>query len=403
MSLSHVKRTRRAGLLQRRIPASTTRRKRRVCGSSPQDEVEVDIECYGVGAETECLIPSAAEEANGNGGAGVSSNGNARSNGIATSTVDAQEKLESPSVSRDSSGLASSSPFLLLSPFFCWGTAMVAMRSVVAKSAPFFVAAHRLVPAGALLLVYRALTTTSTDKPIVPGTRTAWVAILVFAAVDATMFQGFLAKGLETTGAGLGSVIIDSQPITVFILASIFLNEKITSKKLAGLAVGVVGLLLLEVEPGGLGDGLQLFDGAQARTGEFSMLLAAQSMAIGTVLIRWVSKHADPVAATGWHLLLGGLPLAALSIIYEDGIHIYSRLNALDVAGLVYTSVFGCAVGYGIFFALASRGSLTKLSSLTFTTPIFASLFGYLLLGETLSPVQVAGGAVTLAGVSLIV
>ena len=133
------------------------------------------------------------------------------------------------------------------------------------------------------------------------------------------------------------------------------------------------------------------------------MLLAAQSMAIGTVLIRWVSKHADPVAATGWHLLLGGLPLAALSIIYEDGIHIYSRLNALDVAGLVYTSVFGCAVGYGIFFALASRGSLTKLSSLTFTTPIFASLFGYLLLGETLSPVQVAGGAVTLAGVSLIV
>ena len=87
----------------------------------------------------------------------------------------------------------------------------------------------------------------------------------------------------------------------------------------------------------------------------------------------------------------------------EDGLQLYARLGGADALALAYTSVFGCAVGYGIFFYLASRGSLTKLSSLTFTTPIFAALFGYLLLGETLEPLQVAGAAVTLAGVSLIV
>ena len=116
-----------------------------------------------------------------------------------------------------------------------------------------------------------------------------------------------------------------------------------------------------------------------------------------------MNKYADPIVATGWHLLLGGIPLALLSIYCEDGIHIYERLDALDYLSLAYTSIFGCAVGYGVFFYLASSGSLTKLSSLTFTTPIFASVFGYFLLGETLSQTQIIGAIITLAGVGLIV
>lgn len=35
-------------------------------------------------------------------------------------------------------------------------------------------------------------------------------------------------------------------------------------------------------------------------SGEWWMLLAAQSMAIGTVMVRWVTKYSDPVMATGW-------------------------------------------------------------------------------------------------------
>lgn len=47
------------------------------------------------------------------------------------------------------------------------------------------------------------------------------------------------------------------------------------------------------------------------------MLLAAQSMAVGTVLVRYVTKHADPIMATGYHMLLGGLPLLVLSYQQE--------------------------------------------------------------------------------------
>lgn len=134
------------------------------------------------------------------------------------------------------------------------------------------------------------------------------------------------------------------------------------------------------------------------------MLLSAQSMAIGTVMVRWVSKYADPVMATGWHMVLGGLPLVALSILNNDPAlnGSLSELSATDLPALLYTSIFGSAISYGVFFYNATRGSLTKLSSLTFLTPMFASLFGFLYLGESFSNVQLGGALVTLIAIYLV-
>ena len=48
------------------------------------------------------------------------------------------------------------------------------------------------------------------------------------------------------------------------------------------------------------------------------MLLAALSMALGTVMIRQVCRYADPISATGWHMFLGGLPLFLGSGVWES-------------------------------------------------------------------------------------
>lgn len=64
--------------------------------------------------------------------------------------------------------------------------------------------------------------------------------------------QGFLAEGLQRTSAGLGSVIIDSQPLTVAALAALLFGERLRPLGVAGLGVGVAGLALLEVPPDAL-------------------------------------------------------------------------------------------------------------------------------------------------------
>ncbi|KAL1370326.1 WAT1-related protein At3g02690, chloroplastic isoform X10 [Arachis hypogaea] len=328
------------------------------------------LDCVGTGQDVECVAPFANEEQGQNGTVSLSSENNKEQEGLWELTV-------------------------LVSPFFFWGTAMVAMKEVIPKTGPFFVSAFRLIPAGFLLVGFAA----SRGRPF-PSGLDAWLSISLFALVDAACFQGFLAEGLQRTSAGLGSVIIDSQPLTVAVLAALLFGESIGIVGAAGLVLGVVGLVLLELP-------VLSFDESNFSlwgSGEWWMLLAAQSMAVGTVMVRWVSKYSDPVMATGWHMVIGGLPLVAFSILNNDPALSQSlqEYSSTDILALLYTSIFGSAVSYGVFFYSATKGSLTKLSSLTFLTPMFASIFGFLYLGETFTPVQLVGAIVTIAAIYMV-
>ena len=355
------------------------------------------VECVIVGTEAACVVSEDEDDEFDAGDA-------------ATSVARAGE--DAAAADGDGAGglLAALGGAALISPFFLWGTSMVAMKEVLPVTSPLFVASIRLVPAGLVLIAWAA----STGRPWPKGGM-AWLAISLFAAVDGTAFQGCLSEGLQRTSAGLGSVIIDSQPLTVAILASIIYGETLAPAGVAGLGLGVVGLLMLELPREALaqlasGDAqsaIAAVSNAAERglwdSGEWWLLLAAQSMAVGTVMVRWVCKYVDPVMATGWHMAIGGVPLLAYSIATEPAVYAgLPNLDAGDVGGLVYASLFGSAVAYGAFFYFASKGSLTKLSSLTFLTPMFAALFGYLLLDETLDEVQLAGALVTVVGIYLV-
>ncbi|MBW4611298.1 MAG: DMT family transporter [Hassallia sp. WJT32-NPBG1] len=294
-------------------------------------------------------------------------------------------------------------PLPLIAPFFLWGTAMVAMKGVMPHTTPLFMAGVRLVPAGVLILIATAFM----GRPQPKGWA-AWLWIALFALVDGALFQGFLAEGLVRTGAGLGSVMIDSQPLAVALMSLWLFQEHIGLWGWLGLALGVAGISLI-----GLPDELilGLFSNHSIppsstlplsffESGEWLMLLAALSMAAGTILIRYVCRYADPVSATGWHMIIGGLPLWGISFFSES--HPWQNLLVSDWMALSYATVFGSAIAYGLFFYFASSGSLTSLSSLTFLTPVFALLFGNLLLNEVLSPLQWVGVCITLVSIYLI-
>ncbi|KAF2314782.1 hypothetical protein GH714_033541 [Hevea brasiliensis] len=335
----------------------------------------MDFDCVGTGLDVECLVSSSpSSETNGTKLAVEEGGGD-------ESKSDLLEMMVETGV--------------LVSPFFFWGTAMVAMKEILPLVGPFFVAAFRLIPAGSLLIAFAA----SQSRPL-PSGFIAWLSIALFGLVDAACFQGFLAEGLQRTSAGLGSVIIDSQPLTVAVLAALLFGESIGLVGAAGLVLGVIGLSLLELPALAIDESNFSLWGS----GEWWMLLAAQSMAVGTVMVRWVTKYSDPVMATGWHMVIGGIPLAVISILNHDPAFSGSlkELTGSDILALLYTSIFGSAISYGVYFYSATKGSLTKLSSLTFLTPMFASIFGFLYLGETFSPLQLVGAIVTLIAIYMV-
>ncbi|MTJ53740.1 DMT family transporter [Anabaena sp. UHCC 0253] len=290
----------------------------------------------------------------------------------------------------------------LIAPFFLWGTAMVAMKGVIPHTTPLFMAGVRLVPAGVLILIAAAFM----GKPQ-PQSWLAWLWITIFAVVDGTLFQGFLAEGLVRTNAGLGSVMIDSQPLAVALLSLWLFQEHIGLWGWLGLGLGVTGISLIGLPEEWI---FHLFESGETinidnwqllfASGEWLMLLAALSMAVGTVLIRFVCRYADPVTATGWHMIIAGLPLWGISSVVET--QQWQNLVPSDWIALGYATVFGSAIAYGLFFYFASSGNLTSLSSLTFLTPIFALIFGYIFLSEILTTIQWLGVFLTLISIYLI-
>ena len=286
---------------------------------------------------------------------------------------------------------------------------MVAMKGVMPHTTPLFMAAIRLIPAGILVLLF-ALLPIAGGNPTVkrrqPQAWQAWAWILLFAAIDGTLFQGFLAAGLVRTNAGLGSVMIDSQPLAVAMLSAWLFKERIGAIGICGLVLGVLGISCIGLPVEWLSQiatnsGASQFElSGLLERGEWLMLLAALSMAVGTILVPFVTKYVDPVIATGWHMILGGVPLAIGSLYLES--NQWAAITGYDWLSIAYSTIFGSAIAYGLFFYFAAKGNLTSLSSLTFLTPVFALLFGSLFLGETLDLLQWCGVCLTLVSILLI-
>jgi len=293
-------------------------------------------------------------------------------------------------------------PLAMVLPFALWGTAMAAMKPLLSGGTPWQLASLRLLPAGfvllmAALILGRSLRVDGRD----------WPWLVAFALVDGSLFQGLLTQGLQQTGAGLGSVLIDSQPLLVALLARSLFGELINPVGWIGLLIGVLGILFLGVPlpllkhwwlqgPDALG--LQAWS-----HGELWMLGAAMAMAVGTVLCRYASRHSDPVAITGWHMLIGGVPLAFfVGGQAVAGGALWPQWTGLQWGLMVYVTLLGSALAYGVFFWFASSGDLTGFTALTFLTPVFALLCGVLWLGEQLLPLQWLGALLALVSVLLI-
>ena len=289
---------------------------------------------------------------------------------------------------------------LMILPFALWGTAMAAMAPLVQSGGPEIVASLRLLPAGCIVLC--TVPFLKRNLSIAKGDL-LWFAVFTF--VDASLFQIFLAKGLAETGAGLGSVLIDSQPLMVALLARALFGDAINPVGWVGLMFGLVGIICLGV-PSDLLRNWMLMGDLQTKEsllnhGEIWMLAAAIAMAFGTVLIRFACRESDPIAVTGWHMVLGSIPLISFHI-FDNHWPLFPHWSNFEWGLMAYASIFGSALAYGLFFWFANREELTSFSTLAFLTPVFALLAGGIWLGERLYTLQWVGVILILISVLLV-
>jgi drug/metabolite transporter (DMT)-like permease len=265
-----------------------------------------------------------------------------------------------------------------------WALCFPLIAVGLSAAPPLYFAALRAFVAGLGLLLPALLL----RRPL--PSRNTWPG-LVGAALGATSlgFTGmFLGGGIISPG--LATVLTNTQPLIAAVLAYAALGERLGRGGVAGLLLGFAGILLIALS-GSRGEGT-----ITTPLGVAYVLLGAVGVAGGNVLLKRLAGRVDPLMATAWQLLLGGLPLLLASLVFEAPFRVTWSVTFVVV--LLALGLLGTALAFVLWFSLLARTELTRLNSFTFLTPVLALLIGVLFFSERMPPLELGGIGLTLAG-----
>lgn len=257
-----------------------------------------------------------------------------------------------------------------------WGSTYVVTTELLPSGYPITASALRALPAGLLLLlIVRHL----------PRGEWWWKSALI-GAFNFTIFQTMLFISAYRLPGGVAATVGAIQPLLVIVLARFFMGNPIRLLSIVGGLAGISGVALLVLTPHAKLDMIGIVAG----------LIGAVSMAFGTVLSRHWQPPVSPLTVTAWQLTAGGILLVPIAVIFEPALPPLTLNNWL---GFSWLGLVGGAFAYIVWFRGISRLESSAVSSLGFLSPLMAVILGWVLLGQQLSALQMAGMAVVLVGV----
>lgn len=212
----------------------------------------------------------------------------------------------------------------------------------------------------------------------VPRGHAAWVAFLGMGLLNNAVPFTLIVWGQHGIASGLASILNATTPLFTIVVAGLLLpDEPPSARKLAGVAVGLLGVALMI--------GLDAFAGLGAHVlAQLAVLGGALSYAFAGVYGRRFRRlGVDPVVTAAGQVTASTVVLAPLALLVEHpwALPAPSAATWGAIGGLALLST---AVAYILFFTILERAGATSLSLVTFLIPVSAILLGAAVLGERL-------------------
>jgi O-acetylserine/cysteine efflux transporter len=198
--------------------------------------------------------------------------------------------------------------------------------------------------------------------------------------------------GLKFVDSGVGAILNQLSVPFSSLLAAIFFKDRIGWRRALGMALAFAGVAVLVGEP----------KKPTNLWGAFLMISASLAWAISLVQTKML-KDVHPLSLVGWMCLMAAPQLAVLSFLLEDNV-VGATLSMgwTGIWPIVYMAVFVSIVSHSLWYQLIQRHPINVTAPFALLTPIFGVLFGVLILSEQFTWWMLAGGLITLAGVTII-
>lgn len=276
--------------------------------------------------------------------------------------------------------------FSFFAVYVIWGTTFLAIRIAVEELPPLFAAAVRFFTAG--IVLYAFMRFRGEALPTVKQWRNLGiVALFLFVAEYAPLFWAE-----KYVPSGVVSVLAATIPILTLVAEALILREKhLNTGTIIATLIGFSGVAILLLH------GHNTFGLLPC----LAVLAGSICWAVGSVFNRSMDMPKSRPVTAGATMMLGGIGLFALSAGFGE-LHPLPHVSMRAVWALLYLIVFGSLVAFTAFVWLIGHMSASRVSSYAYVNPIIAVAIGYFWAGEPITPRIVAGTALVLVSVFLI-
>lgn len=280
---------------------------------------------------------------------------------------------------------------VLVTATFFMASSFVAGKILLHAIPPFSLVGWRFLTAAAVTFPL-ALAVTRGAQPgpgsaAVPGSLRSVLAVLSIGLLQTAAVLGLTFLALRSITAGEASILLFTNPIWVAALAPIFLHEHLSVIRVAGLVLGIVGVVLAMGAPHGL-SGFQ---------GDLLVLVASLAWATSTIITKRLHVAMNAWWLNFWQMLVGAFVLLGVAHLLHQSWP--GTLSLSDWAWFAWLAIPGSTLSFGLWFTALRWGGAATTSSYLFLVPLFSVLLAFIILGEHIMPIQILGGI--LVGASL--
>ncbi|MCU0760956.1 MAG: EamA family transporter [Steroidobacteraceae bacterium] len=291
--------------------------------------------------------------------------------------------------------------------YLFWGGSYLVTSIGVQSLPPFLMGAVRFTLSG--LALFALARVFGEDRPRLDATEWRHLAITGFLTV--LVSNGFNVWSLQWLPSNQAALLNVSSAFWITLLGTLGRRgHPVTTLVGTGLAIGAVGVALI-LWPG---DGEMAAPGAAALVGtevepyplgssrvpQLGIMLGCFGWAVGTVYLRNVETRLGLLTFTGLQMFVGGLMLFVPATLAGD--FAAWHWSPAGLAALLYLMVFNSLCAYTAYAWLSKHATPGQTGSYGLVNPAVATLLGWLVLDERLTPVQWIGTFVILAGVLMV-
>jgi len=265
-----------------------------------------------------------------------------------------------------------------------WGGMYVVSKVVLYVVPPFTLLAMRLILGILSLGIVIALRPKANLT-----TRQAWQIFLV-GFVGYGVSLGFQFVGTKLSTASNGALVTSATPAFILIFAPFLLLEKTTTRRIIALIISTLGVLAV-IDPRNAELSPVLF------WGNMSLLAAALTWALYSVLVRKVTQTADVVTSTAI-MLAGGLPTGLLLSTWEIKTQGIGTITWGIFGGILFLGIISTAIAMFLWNYAFAELPAAAASLTFFAQPLVGSFLGWMFLKETITPLFLIGGVLIAIG-----